>query len=227
MIKNFKSLFVKTEGEEEEVQAPETENLSFPVSNTSPGSAPASSSPNSSDPVTQEVIKVYESGLESINMPGFDFYEFYQSVSVTGNPGEQAYTMAFQMAKSLDKTISPQKLIQDAEFYISKINEVHSQYVNQGQQKLHTLEEKKSAEKKTLNSEIDKGLARISQLKAELHQLESDINTKRNVLSKIEDNYYPQEKQIKEKLSANDYARKMSIDKLNRIKDGILKYIKG
>jgi predicted nucleic acid-binding Zn-ribbon protein len=159
-------------------------------------------------------------------MPGYDFYEFYQSVMVAGN-SEQAYNMAFQMAKTLDKTITPQKLTHDAEFYISKINEVHSQYTNQGQTKLNSIQEKKAAEKSKLNSEIDQASTRIAQIKVELAQLEGDINTKRAALGKIDDTYFPQEKAIKEKLSANDFAQKTSIDKLNIIKEGILKFIKG
>ena len=130
------------------------------------------------------------------------------------------------MAKSLDKTITVQKLMNDAEFYISKINEVHGQYVNQGQAKLRSLEEKKSAEKGQLQGDIDRGAARISQLKAELQQLEAYVNQKRNVLSKIDEGFSPQEKSVREKLMANDTARKASIDKLIAIKDGIFKFIK-
>lgn len=232
MIKNFKSLFIKSEEEEELAKKQErTEDISFPVSSHSANSAPAASSfapaPSVTDPVISEVLTIYENGLESINMPGYDFYEFYQAVSVAGYNNEQAYNMAFQMARTLDKTISSQKLMHDAEFYISKINEVYSQYVSQGQAKLNAIEEKKAAEKNKLNKDIDQATARIAQLKAELHQLETDINNKRTVLGKIDENYYPQEKSIKEKLSANDFARKTSIEKLSTVKEGILKFIKG
>jgi hypothetical protein len=239
MLKNFKSLFIKTDEEEvqEKKPAPTTEKFSFPVNNSTPVQSNYTPNPapapvqagfaqSASDPVINEVLKIYENGLESINMPGYDFYEFYQSVMVAGN-SEQAYNMAFQMAKTLDKTITPQKLTHDAEFYISKINEVHSQYTNQGQTKLNSIQEKKAAEKSKLNSEIDQASTRIAQIKVELAQLEGDINTKRAALGKIDDTYFPQEKAIKEKLSANDFAQKTSIDKLNIIKEGILKFIKG
>jgi hypothetical protein len=55
--------------------------------------------------------------------------------------------MAFQMASTMDKTVTVQKLTADAEFYISKINEVHSQYSSQGQQKINTITSAKSGEK--------------------------------------------------------------------------------
>lgn len=69
-------------------------------------------------------------------MPG---YEFYQTITVAGSPTEQSYKMAFQMAQILDKSITVEKLMHDAEFYISKINEVHSQYAAQGQAKLNAV----------------------------------------------------------------------------------------
>jgi len=228
-MKNWKSLFVKeTESETEKKDKKETtESFSFPASDAhatviSSGTAPQPSI----DPVVKEVLDVYESGLDSINMPGYDFYEFYKAISSIGTVNEHTYTLAYQMAKSLDKTITPQKLMTDAEFYISKINEVHGQYVSQGQQKLNTLQEKKNTDKDKLQREIDAAAARITQLRAELQQLEAEVNQKRGVLAKTDEGFYPQEKAVREKLQANDMARKISIDKLNTIKEGILKYIK-
>lgn len=230
MLKNWKSLFVKSEetGEEKE-KGNSQETFSFPVNSTSSGTAPVANSytpPPVNDPVVEEVIGVYESGLESINMPGYDFYEFYKAISSTGHANEHTYQIAYQMAKSLDKTITVQKLMNDAEFYISKINEVHGQYVSQGQAKLRSLEEKKSADKGQLQGEIDRGSTRISQLRAELQQLEAEVNQKKNTLSRIDEGFAPQEKSVRDKLIANDTARRASIDKLNAIKEGIFKFIK-
>jgi outer membrane murein-binding lipoprotein Lpp len=231
MIKNWKNLFVKqgdAEGQKENENT--TDSFSFPVNNNASAPTQASTgyqytAPPVNDPATTEVLQVYENGLDSINMPGYDFYEFYRAINSTPHPGEQTYHMAFQMARTLDKTISPEKLLKDAEFYISKINEVHSQYVTQGQQKLNGMQERKNSDKNKLQSEIDQASARISQLRAELHQLESDINQKRTALGKIDDSFAPQERSVREKLNANDMARRVSIEKLNVIKDGIQKFI--
>jgi polyhydroxyalkanoate synthesis regulator phasin len=237
-MKNWKSLFVKdTETETAQKEPKEaakkdaTESFSFPVSEkpsfqTGPAMVAAVTPTTTADPAVKEVLDVYESGLDSINMPGYDFYEFYKAISSIGQANEHTYQLAYQMAKSLDKTVTTQKLMTDAEFYISKINEVHGQYVNQGQSKLNSLQEKKNTDKNKLQSEIDAATARITQLRAELQQLEADTTQKRFALAKTDENFYPQEKAIREKLMANDMARKVSIDKLNSIKDGILKYIK-
>jgi len=230
MIKNWKSLFVK-ETETQAAQKETTESFSFPVTDNHPvqsGTGSGMTVPPSTaiDPTVKEVLDVYESGLDSINMPGYDFYEFYKAITSIGQVNENTYQLAYQMAKSLDKTVTAHKLMTDAEFYISKINEVHGQYVSQGQQKLNSLQEKKNTDKGNLQREIDAGAARITQLRAELQQLEADVNQKRGTLAKTDESFYPQEKAIREKLMANDMARKISIDKLNSIKEGILKYIK-
>jgi flagellar biosynthesis component FlhA len=234
MIKNWKSLFVKeteTQAAKKETTKETTESFSFPVTDTHPvqsGTGAGMAVPPSTaiDPTVKEVLDVYESGLDSINMPGYDFYEFYKAITSIAQVNENTYQLAYQMAKSLDKTVTAQKLMTDAEFYISKINEVHGQYVSQGQQKLNSLQEKKNTDKDKLQREIDAGAARITQLRAELQQLEADVNQKRGALAKTDESFYPQEKAIREKLMANDMARKVSIDKLNSIKEGILKYIK-
>jgi hypothetical protein len=228
MIKNWKHLFVKADETEAEVKATSKESFSFPTGghaiSATPAAAPAPVP--AIDPNLAEVLEAYESGLDSINMPGYDFYEFYKSVSSIGNSGEAVYNMAFQMARTLDSTITPGKLLNDAEFYISKINEVHGQYVNKGQLKLTAIQEKKNTERTKLQSDIDHASQRINQLRQELQQLEADVTQKRAVLSKLEDQYFPQEKAIREKLNANDVARQTSIDRLNIVKSGIQRFIK-
>lgn len=227
-MKSWKSLFIKNEEEEatKKESTTSSESFSFPLQPAPATPQPEVPSIPVSDPAVNEVLQVYENGLDSINMPGYDFYEFYKTVVSTGNPSEQTYMMAFQMAKTLDKTISPAKLLGDAEFYISKINEVHSQYVGQGQQKLTALQEKRSGEKLSLQKEIDGSVQRIAHLRAELQKLENELTMKRNQLSRVDEGHQPQEKSIREKLNANDIARKTSIDKLNMIKEGIQRYIK-
>ncbi len=43
----------------------------------------------------------------------------------------------------------------------------------------------------------------------------------------MDESYYPQEKSIQDRLTANDFAYKTSIGKLNTVKEGITRYIKG
>lgn len=224
MIKNWKSLFVKQED-----QTPETTNApSFPISDhfATTGTVSAKQDDISIDPDVKEVMDIYEKGLDSINMPGYDFFEFYKAVSIAGYNNEQAYNMAYQMARTMDTTVSVQKLVNDAEFYISKINEVHSQYVTQGQQKLNQLKEKKSSEKNDLSKSLDQATMRVAQLRTELQQLETEIKSKRESLAQIDSKYLPQEQVIRDKMDANDIARNNSTSKLTLVRDHIQKLIK-
>jgi hypothetical protein len=230
MLKGWKHLFVKTDATEAGKEEA-TDAYSFPVKDsiaptTSNTGNTGYTAPSVNDPVVSEVIEVYEAGLESINMPGYDFYEFYKAINSTGGSGEHTYQLAFNMAKSMDKTITVQKLLNDAEFYTSKINEVHGQYVNQGQAKLQSLEQKKQTDKGQLQGEIDQHVSRIAQLRAELQEQEAAVTHKRGLLSKIDESFNPQEKTVREKLQANDVARNTSIEKLNKIREGIARYIK-
>ncbi len=227
-MKSWKTLFVKDDSDEEQNQAQSTDSFSFPASvnnSTQPNTA-GSSSGFADQTVINEVLAVYEKGIDSINMPGYDFYEFYKGISSINNAGEQAYQMAYQMAKSMDSGLSAQKLLSDAEFYISKINEVHNQYAMQGQQKISTLSSKKTDEKNTLNNQINDATLQVNQLRSQLQALESEINQKRLKLTAIDGEYLPQENSIRQKLLANDNAKQISITKLTAVKDGIQKFIK-
>ena len=231
-MKNWKSLFLKSTQEEEadnNIQKNAKDVFSFPVNTNQSApnlNAQYSNQTGIDDKVLNEVIEVYEKGIDSINMPGYDFYEFYKAIGSISNAGEQAYLMAYQMAKSMDSTLTAQKLVQDADFYISKINEVHQQYNSQGSQKIASIETKKTEEKNLLMSEIEKGTQQISQLRNQLQVLESEINQKRTTLTTIDGNYKPQENSIRQKLLANDSAKHISIMKLMTVKENIQKNIK-
>src|SRR5687768_9968529 len=117
-MKSFKSLFIKNESEKEE---PQLVN-SFPIRESTSVAIQTPSTPN---PYFDEIAEVYEKGLQSINMPGYDFYDFYLAVAAAGAQNESVYKMAYQMGKTLDSNLTPGKLSNDADYYISKLTEVY------------------------------------------------------------------------------------------------------
>jgi hypothetical protein len=228
IMKSWKTLFVREGDTEEQKPAKSADGFSFPaaVNNTQPINTNSSASGVVEQSVINEVLLVYEKGIDSINMPGYDFYEFYKAIGSINNAGEQAYHMAYQMAKSMDSSLSTQKLLSDAEFYISKINEVHNQYSMQGQQKISSLEAKKNDEKNKLTAEINDATQQVNQLRNQMQELEAQINQKRTRLTAVDGDYLPQENTIRQKLLANDNAKQISILKLSSVKDGIQNFIK-
>ena len=228
LMKSWKTLFVRGDETEAENTPKTMDSFSFPAAVNNPQLGKEAFSPAGvvEQSVINEVLTVYEKGIDSINMPGYDFYEFYKGIGSIHNAGEQAYHMAYQMAKSMDSSLTSQKLLSDAEFYISKINEVHNQYSMQGQQKISSLEAKKNEEKNKLTNEVNHATQEVNQLRNQMQELETEINQKRLRLTAVDGEYLPQENTIRQKLLANDNAKQISIIKLTSVKEGILKFVK-
>jgi DNA-binding transcriptional MerR regulator len=231
-MKSWKSLFIKEE--EEKTNPP-----SFPISNTVKPSNPGQNSevnfPKTEpvfkmdsevrNSVFEEVLSVYAKGLDSINMPGYDFYEFYMAIDAIKEPNEIAYQMAFKMAKTMDTNLSTSKMVQDADFYLSKIKEVHKQYETQGKQKLKSLESEMSKEESELTKEITKMNSEIESFKSQISALEKKSQKASVDLKDIPKNYEPKLKSIEEKMNANHKAMEISVNKINLVKEGIQKYL--
>lgn len=221
-MKNWKNLFVKDEDENKEddssSKSTPTPSPSFPV-----GDTPYTT--QKSTPLLEEILEVYESGLKSINMPGYDFFEFYNTVKAGGSHSESVYKMAFQMGKTMDATISSQKLASDADYYISKIREVHESYSNQGKKKLDSIENQLKSERDGLSSEASRMETEISKMKQQIQMLEGQLNETRQSLGKVEGNYKPKKDEIQEKLAANDQAMEAFVQKLVLVQSSISKYL--
>jgi predicted nucleic acid-binding protein len=218
-MKSFKNLFIKDDSEERE---PPITN-SFPVSESS---KPENQSSSPSNPYLQEIAEVYEKGLESINMPGYDFYDFFLAIKAAGSHSEAIYKMAFQMGKTLDSNITTQKLSADADYYISKLKEVYQNYSDKGKQKLKSLAAELKADRDGLTSEIHHIDSEIARLKQQISSMEQKLAEARNQLTKVEEKYRPQQDVINLKLQANDQAMQISTKQLTSVKEGVLKYIK-
>jgi hypothetical protein len=223
-MKSFKKLFIKDESEEETPQ----EKESFPVSESNLSENLPISNPkaSSSNPYLEEISEVYEKGLESINMPGYDFYDFHLAIKAAGTQNEAVYKMAFQMGKTLDANITSQKLAADADYYISKLNDVFQNYADKGKQKLNSISAELKAEKDSLTAEVNHIDGEITRLKQQILSMEQKLAETRGNLSKVEAKYKPQQDIINLKLQANDQAMQMSVKRLTSIKEGISKYIK-
>jgi len=223
-MKTWKNLFIKEEGTEQEEQKQEIpKQPGFPLSGSN---QPPLSPVSDQNPFLDEIMKVYEDGLEKINMPGYDFIEFYNSIYAAGSHGESAFKMAFQMGKTMDKTITTDKLVSDASLYINKIGDVHQVYKRQGQERLDNLNHQLQSEKNQLAVENDTLENEIKKLKAQIADMETGLLNTKNKLSNIDKQYEPEKEKIKLKLSANDKAMEMSIQKISIVKDGIIKFLK-
>lgn len=164
-------------------------------------------------------VEVYRNGFESLNQPGYDFYEFYQAILSTGVDNAQVYPMALMMAKSMDKTVSKEQLLQQSEFYIGEINKQYQNYVTSGNNKKSQLNADKNHENQSLSNELDL-------MNQQLEQLKIQIQDRQNKIKAIDGKYVPQLNEIDSKLGANEMAKNQLISSIEQVKNGIINNIK-
>lgn len=162
----------------------------------------------------QKTFEMYEKGFESLNKNGFDFYEFYQSVMQGGPTNPQVYTMAFGMGSIMDKSLSKDKLISDADFYIAEITKVYNDNVSKGNAKKQNLLAQKDSENKSLVTELEN-------MEQQLEALKIQIDDRKKKLSAIDSKYSPELTDFDNRLGANELGKNKIIDSIEQVKQGI------
>ena len=234
---NFKDLFFVSEENTNENPKKEVEKQSqptttkFPTAETTEVPTTETTTTFIAQPTTQvfssspspeylnKALEVYQKGFDSLNQPGFDFYEFYQSVASGGIDNPAVYAMAFQMASAMDKTVTKTSLTQQADFYIGEIQKVYEDYVIKGQAKKQEVELLKVNENQSLTNELNVMTQQLEALKAQ-------IDDRARKLSAIDSKYNPQLSEIDSKLAANSMAKDRILGSIQTVKQGINNNIK-
>ena len=235
---NWKSLFINTEEKEgEAAQAtPIPTSISAPIKeNKFPNQAPTTSyqtmpsSPpplptgtpqynGTSNPFIEEILEVYEKGFESLNQPGFDFFELFKSVNAVGVTNPQSYQMAFTMGKTIQSDLTKEFLIEKAKYYISEIEKVYTKYDTLGNAKKTDLSTNVTKEKANL-------VANIADLESRIAQLQTELNTKKIELDRIDGDNNPAFSEIQLKIEANNFAKHKILESINTVVTGINQYL--
>lgn len=207
-------------------EVPAASTYSFPTveTNTPTFTTPTpvatfSPSVNVSSEYLDKALEVYQKGFDSLNQPGFDFYEFYQSVASGGINNPAVYAMAFQMASAMDKSISKTSLVQQADFYLGEIQKVYEDFVAKGQTKRQEVESLKVNENQSLTNELN-------DMTHQLEALKTQIEDRTRKLSAIDSKYNPQLSEIDSKLAANTTAKDRILSSIQTVKQGINNNIK-
>lgn len=231
----FKDLFINnensTEDKKEVVQEKTTTTFASKFPSSGPTAEPTVAAPVARPVATSaaitpdnpacaphmdKIMGLYENGFESLNMAGYDFYEYFQAVVQTGVNNPAMYAMALTMAQSMDKTVTKETLISQSQFYIDEINKVYNGYVENGDSKRKSLLAAKSNEETTLTNElsgINNEIARLTQMKI----------TKEAELTTIDGKYSPEITDVECKSMANDIAKERIIATITTVVDGINK----
>nr|WP_299214998.1 hypothetical protein [uncultured Allomuricauda sp.] len=218
---NWKGLFINEEenlssNDPEKVAPSTTASNSFPNSKKSDSKFPAQSpvgAPVSND-VLSTIIEMYESGFDSLNQPGYDFYEFFKAIKAVGSNDASVYKMAMSMAKGVDSKVTKSSLLKQGDFYVQEINKVHKQYQTQGDSKKVKLQNAQKAEKTNLTSEI-------STLEKQILDMQNQISKKKNQLQSIDSSLINDVSEIEQKIVANDMAKSKILETITTVINGI------
>ena len=126
--------------------------------------------------------------------------------------------MAMSMAKSMDKTLTKDKLVTSSDYYIDGLTKFYNTVVDNGNGKKQTLITQKESETQSLTSDLN-------DLRAQLDRITSDINNKQNLLNTIDSKYQPDINEIESKLRANDYAKSVILTNIQKVKTGVINNI--
>ena len=219
---NWKGLFINDEGDADDntPEKKEEERTTFPdaekVKTTFSGQTPKSSVVGSN--VLNTIIEMYEAGFDSLNQPGYDFFEFFKAIKAVGSTEPQVYKMALTMAQGVDPKVTKTTLLHQAEFYLKEINKVHEQYKAQGSSKKNSIQEVNKAKKISLSNDI-------SELERKILDLQNQVSIKKNQLQSIDVNQSTEVKEIDEKLLANDMAKTKILQSINTVVEGVKNYL--
>jgi hypothetical protein len=217
---NWKSLFVNDEDNNSNSSViGKQEPVPLNAENKFPQPAEQTSTADSSvNPFLKEVFEIYDKGFESLNEPGFDFFELYKSVLVVGVTNPQSYQMAFTMGKSINSDLTKDFLIQKANFYLAEIEKVYEKYNALGKSKKQDLDNNITKEKYNLSKSI-------TDLEANILQLQKELEGKKMELQKMDPANRKELTEIQLKIEANDLAREKLLSSINTVITGINQYL--
>jgi hypothetical protein len=160
-------------------------------------------------------VEKYQATFDGLNQTGYDFYEFYRGIlggNMIDNP--QGYQMALAMATGMDNSLTKEKLVSQADYYIAELNKTFQTYADNGNGKKQSLISEKNSENQTLTSDL-------ANLKAQVEALTIQINSKQGLLSSIESKYQPLINEVDSKLRANEVAKNYIVNKISKVKTNL------
>jgi hypothetical protein len=159
--------------------------------------APATALPvNSTLPATENVkemkLRIYQL-LESLNKPGYDFFEVWNAAIEMGEANSSNIKAAFTSLRYVDKSLSKQKLLDTGNYYISSLKKVLDTETAKRQEEKDKLIQQKEQDKANL-------IAEISDIEQQIVALQNKLADKKLQSESVNEKYKLPVEIIEEKI---------------------------
>ncbi len=227
---SFKSLFFREEVKEETTSTQQNfASTAKKTTNVIGGGGlltPIKSIPTPVIVVDNNTIETFVNKLQELinqnNQTGFDFLEFTETLfEESQNPTSDVYKMVFRIAQKMDKTLTPDKLIQSSTFYKNLVQQAADGEISKGLNKKNTLQVEKDSERKNLENVQQNANSKIEKLQAQILELQTQSNEAGYQLSAIDQKYNDQFVDIDSKISAITTAKEQVISSIVDVESGI------
>ena len=165
--------------------------------------------------------------INQSNQPGFDFLEFTETLfEESENPNSDVFKTVFRIAQKMDKTLTPEKLLQSASYYKNLAQQAADGEVSKGQSKKNALQGDKDSERRSLEKVQQDADTQITKLNSQISELQSQSNNAGSQLSAIDQKYNDQFLDIDTKISAITTAKEQVISSIVDVETGIKNNLK-
>lgn len=148
--------------------------------------------------------------LEKINDPGMDFFEVWNAAEEMGGVNPTNIKAAMTSLKFADATLTKEKVISTGDNYVKKLTDIYSTEEKRKLQEKQTLEQAKTQEAKTLQTEVDN-------LEDQIKNLKTQQEGKKTELNQINSKYDPQINQVETRIQQGKIAISNLIKKMENV----------
>jgi hypothetical protein len=221
---SFKRLFFRdTENNvsENQIQDSQTDITKKPE-NYSSGSTSFSPAGLQEQPLIEDFVQRLQALINQSNQPGFDFLEFTESLfEEKQNPTPEVYKTVFRIAQKIDKSLTPQRLLESAMFYKDLVGRTVETEINKGESKKQGLQSEKDNERINLDNSLRDTKTKIQQLTQQIQELKNQEYTLNNQLLAIDQKYSSRFIDIDRKITAIRNAKDQVLVSIVDIEAGI------
>jgi hypothetical protein len=177
--------------------------------------------------LVEDFVQRLHTLINQNNQAGFDFLEFTETLfEETQNPDATVFKTVFRIAQKIDKSLTPEKLIESSKFYKDLVQQTADSEISKGQAKKQNLLSDKDTEKRNLENSQKEIKSKVEQLNLQIQELQKqaiDVNIQ---LSDIDQKYSGQLSDIDSKVNAINSAKEQVIVSIVDIEAGITTNLK-